>query len=179
MKIYYTFAGTPEALFAAALAREHAESFLPALAKNPHGKPFFRTQGAPFFNLTDTRGFVAVAFGDCEMGLDAERRIPRKTEALRARLTPREREEDFFRLWTAKEAYVKFCGSTLAALLPRLEYARGRMFLDGADTGVCLAHAQVEDVLLCLCTREPAPCALIPLGPLTPRTTCPRSGRSS
>lgn len=178
MKIYYTASGTREALFAEVLAREDAQAFLPHLAQNAHGKPYFRIHGAPFFNLTDTHGLIAMAIGECEMGLDAERRIPRKSDAIRARLTSREREEDFFLLWTAKEAFVKFSGSTLAAMLPRLEYAKGQIFLGGEKMDVCLQHFYVEDAVLCLCTEKPVACTLVPLA-LTPRTTCPPRGRSS
>ena len=122
--------------------------------RTPNGKPFLRS-GACFFSVTHTEGLLAVAVSLQEVGLDAERNRPRDTIAYQKRLTPAEQREDFYKLWTAKEAYVKFCGGTLAHLLPRLVYEHGTLFEGGMSADVALKHLSLEGCTLCVCTKTP------------------------
>ncbi len=153
MIVYYTAApcGTEEFLLRV-LALCGAEG--PVL-HTPAGKPYLAN--GPHFSVTDTAGFIAVAVGNCEAGLDAERRRPRPLAALKRRLTPEEQREDFFRLWTAKEAYIKFRGLTLARALPSLEYQKGALWMHGAPLGVFLQHFERKGCCLCLCTEREEP----------------------
>lgn len=125
-----------------------------------NGKPYLE-RGECEFSLTDTDGLTAVAVGTQRVGLDAERRRPRKTDALLSRLTPAEKEEDFFELWTAKEAYVKYLGGTLARLLPALVYEKGVLFFKGAPQKVFLKHIRMGDHILCLCTEREEEVSLV------------------
>ncbi len=122
------------------------------MLRTQSGKPYL--PGGPFFSFTDTEGFSAAAVGDCEAGLDAERRRARPLAAVKRRLSPEEREEDFFRLWTAKEAYIKYRGETIARLLPSLCYQKGALLMHGAPLGVFLQHFELAGCCLCLCTER-------------------------
>ncbi|MEG1427811.1 MAG: 4'-phosphopantetheinyl transferase superfamily protein [Oscillospiraceae bacterium] len=84
-----------------------------------YGKPYFKELSL-HFNMSHTEGFVACVIGKGEVGVDCERirtyhpRLASRvcTENERKRLQENFPEE-FFRLWTFKEAFVKFLGSGL------------------------------------------------------------------
>ncbi len=152
MKIYYT--RTPaEGFLREALAREYDGPI--RLLRTNRGKPYLPEADAPKFSLTHTDGLLAVAIGPREVGLDAEKRAPRNVQAVLARLTPAERREDFFALWTAKESFIKYCGNTLAVMYRRLVYADGVLLLDGIPQAVSLQHFELAGCTLCLCTAAP------------------------
>ncbi len=134
---------------------------LPPLMATQRGKPYFLNE--PAFNLTHTAGLTAVAIGEGEIGLDAERRAARRLEHLRARLTEAERKEDFYDLWTAKEAYIKFRGGTLAEMLGRLVYTGGTLFEGGMPVNAAFLRLEYADCTLCLCTASPAAAELAEL----------------
>lgn len=151
MVIYYT---TEEVLSGAFLQRALAAyGAAGGIGRTEQGKPYLQN-GAAHFNLTHTEGLTAVAVGTQRVGLDAERRKPRNNAALLSRLRPSEREEDFYELWTAKEAYVKYVGGTLAGLLRDLCYEKGVLRMGDAPLKVCLKHWEREGCTLCLCTEK-------------------------
>lgn len=99
-------------LLALALERELGIPVLPETGRGEEGKPFFPERPDVRFNLSHSRGAVACAVHDEEIGVDIERlRTPPK------RLGRGMAPEDFFRLWTAREATVKRRGQGVAALL--------------------------------------------------------------
>lgn len=132
----------------------------PKILRTPNGKPYLDGD-ALYFNVTHTEGLTAVAVCGQEVGLDAERRTERRSGALKARLTPLEREEDFFELWTAKEAYVKFRGETLARMLPSLTYERKSLFLNSHPIPAFFKHFQLGEHTLCVCTEREETITLI------------------
>lgn len=133
------------------------------LATGEHGKPYFDAPNAPKFNFTHTAGLTALALGDCEAGIDAQLRDPRPRPALLRRLSPEERAENFFRLWTAKEAYIKYRGGTIASMLSRLRYAGGTLYENGVPVHAVLRFWEVENCTLCLCTQSPVEAELVAL----------------
>ena len=99
-------------LLALVLERELGIPVLPETERGEGGKPFFPRRPDVRFNLSHSRGAVACAVHDEEIGVDIERlRTPPK------RLGRGMAPEDFFRLWTAREATVKRRGQGVAALL--------------------------------------------------------------
>lgn len=159
MKIFFTPDPVDSAVFLRrALALYGIDS--PDIRRTPRGKPYL-ADGRVKFSLTHTDGLAAVAVGASETGIDAERRKPRKLNALLSRLTPAERNEDFYELWTAKEAYVKYCGGTLADMLFRLEYKEGRLYRDGAAVPCAFSRFELEGCAVCLCTERAEETTLI------------------
>ena len=83
-----------------------------------------------FFNLSHSGNYLAGAFSDREIGLDIQTTSPPHRDVLRiarrffpldeyellAAIKDRENQlELFFRLWSIKEAYLKYCGCGLRA----------------------------------------------------------------
>lgn len=154
MNVYYTTSPIQSSeLLRAAFEREGIPFGGRPLLRTANGKPYF-SPPAPRFNLTHTKDLCAVAVGKAEVGLDAEKRQPRKLEALSSRLTDAEKKEDFFRLWTAKEAYIKFRGGTIGADLKPLVFSRGVLYRNGEPLNVFLYHTELENCCVCLCMAE-------------------------
>ena len=160
MVIYYTAEKTESGEFLKNILKKHGGASQILRTKN--GKPYLE-KGEAEFSLTHTDGLVAVAVGTQRVGLDAERRRSRKIDVLVSRLRPREREEDFFELWTAKEAYVKYLGGTLAEYLPHLEYKKGVLFYKDAPTDVQIKHFALEGCTVCICTEREEQFTLVKL----------------
>lgn len=164
MKIYYAESVPAEKFLRAVLKREYGISD-PAIVSDKNGKPALKDSPL-FFNLSHSGGMIALAVGEEEVGLDIEERRERKLAALRRRLTPAERREDFYRMWTAKEAYVKFCGETLAALYRALTYENGVLFRNSEPVSAHLYQTELNNLALTLCTARPVPVELVSFKPL-------------
>lgn len=112
-------------------------------AADDDAKPALKGRPAgPFFNLSHSKGALALIVSPArEVGIDLER-IRAVSDSL-ARGTMHEDERaairedaDFFRLWTAKEAYMKLVGSGLKIPPLRLRVDLGRSLvrdLESAD----------------------------------------------
>lgn len=97
--------------------------------------------GGPFFNLSHSKGvLVAIVSADREVGIDVERIRPFSEELARSTMHPDERAairapEDFFRLWTAKEAVMKLRGAGLKIAPLRLRADLGAGTVTDLRTG--------------------------------------------
>lgn len=92
----------------------------------PGGKPFLKDFPGLFFSLSHSGAYAACAVSDREVGLDIQQcarrvkpaaadRILHETEANAWEgLSKEEKDACFFRLWAAKEAYVKYTGEGLS-----------------------------------------------------------------
>ena len=92
----------------------------PDLAYGENGKPYLADKTNTHFSITHSDKWVFLAVADCEIGIDAQ--MPRKVcPRLAARSTSPEElawvkedtEPHFTRLWTMKEAYLKYTGTGL------------------------------------------------------------------
>ena len=126
----------------------------PVILRTPQGKPYL-DGNALFFSVAHSGALFAVAVSDRPVGLDAERRTHKRYPALTRRLTEEERREDLLKLWTAKEAYVKYADSTLARELPSLVYERGALLKGGLRLPVSLNHAEREGYVYAVCSGSP------------------------
>lgn len=95
------------------------------LAEKPLGKPFIPEVPDFHFNLSHSGSWVVLAFGDSPVGIDVEKLeyTPGRQQVMRRFFTPEEQayvQEDpaeegerFFRIWTAKESWLKYTGEGL------------------------------------------------------------------
>jgi len=110
----------------ALLARMAAETWglspLPALERLPGGKPWFPSHPRAQFSLSHSGPLALCALSDGPVGADIEEVRPRRESLPRYALSGEElawfqsrgsRWEDFYTLWTLKEARVKCTGEGL------------------------------------------------------------------
>lgn len=95
---------------------------LPRIDRSPHGKPYFPDQPGLHFNLSHSGSRAICALSSGAVGADVETIRPRRESLPRKTLSDREyrwfqdrggRWEDFYTLWTLKEAKVKYQGTGL------------------------------------------------------------------
>lgn len=95
---------------------------LPGLDRAPGGKPFFHSMPHCRFNLSHSGPLALCALSDGEVGADIEMIQPRRSFLPKKVLSEAEfawfrdrgsRWEDFYTLWTLKEARVKYTGTGL------------------------------------------------------------------
>lgn len=89
--------------------------------KNNHGKPFFENLPV-YFNLSHSGKWVVACFSHLDVGIDIERIREPNFKVVNRFFSEKERniidnekneiikKELFFKIWTAKEAYVKMLG---------------------------------------------------------------------
>ncbi len=96
-----------------------------------HGKPFLEKHSDIFFNLSHCKGFAACVVSDAENGIDAELIRPYSGNAAKRVFTENEMRfvsesdnpnENFFRLWTLKEAVGKSMGTGIFSNLKDYEF---------------------------------------------------------
>lgn len=98
-----------------------------------HGKPYLEKEDI-FFNISHSGDYVAVAISSENIGVDIEKLRRNKMQvarrffseeeihALQTTTTP---DEDFTRLWSLKEAYLKYAGSGLTEALNSFTVRKG------------------------------------------------------
>lgn len=143
------------------ILREQYQILQPELIIGPHGKPYL--ENGPHFSISHSRGMVAVAIGDRNMGLDIEV-IRRFHQLVPQRIMSRteyewfcsrgELKRDFFTLWTLKESYFKYLGTGLRGFPNDTEF-----FYDGKQwrlSGEELAFQVLEEknLLMTICSHE-------------------------
>ena len=100
--------------------------------KNEFGKEYVKDRDI-YYNVSHTCGLLCSAVSDSEIGVDCETVSEKDWEALAQRFfTKREYEaikastdplDEFFRIWTKKESYVKYTGEGLSRPLDSFDTA--------------------------------------------------------
>ena len=132
-------------------------SAMPEISRLPGGKPYW--VGSPWhFSLCHTRQAIFCAISDRIVGLDAEKIRPVSPATVSRVLSPEElrqfdgSEEGFMRLWTLKEAYVKYTGEGLQGYPNKISFdVTGDVpVLTGSELSfACLQH---RDWMVSTCT---------------------------
>ena len=161
MTVYFTDERIPGRAFAEHILQHRYDISAPQFERTRSGKPRL-TDGSLSFSLSHAHGRTFFAAAKEEIGIDAEWRGRPLPNAYLARLTPAEREEDFFRLWTAKEAYVKWRGGTLAGMLPSLRFEGGVLLERGVPVSAHLVFADADGYTVALCMQDAHEIRLLP-----------------
>ena len=105
------------------LQTEYGLPELPELARTERGKPWFPAHPELHFNVSHSGGLLLCGAGEAPGGVDIERVRPRRESLARHVLGETEyawfearglRWEDFYSLWTMKEARCKCTGAGLS-----------------------------------------------------------------
>ncbi len=146
---------TADALLTAALgAREYQ------IEKNEFGKPYVKGRNDFYYNLSHSGTYVAIAFGNAEVGVDIQRHRDGTDMRLIAERcfthdekeyvwqSARQSEERFYEIWTGKESYLKYVGKGLR------ENMRSFSVLDRKREIRLLHPAEGYSLSLCTADRE-------------------------
>lgn len=125
----------------------------PELCYGPQGKPYLPE--GPCFNISHSRGYVALAFSQWPIGLDVEL-VRAYHGALPERIFSKDEYQwfqerdcckvDFFTLWTLKESYYKYLGTGLPGFPNGTEFYKTDVWrLRGSDLWF---HVMEEKTLL-------------------------------
>lgn len=112
------------------------------ILKTENGKPYIG--GNPlYFSLSHsgTRGIIAIS--DKPIGVDLEVYSESMRLSVFERFSECEQAEiadgrDFLKHWTAREAYVKTYGLTIAETWKRIEFLDGKLYFDGIRQNVII-----------------------------------------
>ena len=179
--IYLCLAGeTPTDALVTRLAEKYFPGAVPPVLRQERGKPYFAGAGKVHFSVSHSGGHVAVAFGDSPLGIDLQQHKCRGYETREAAIARHHKLaaryfhakeqayleadpwEGFFRVWTAKESYLKRTGRGIdhgmdqVCILPQ-----GDTWQD--ENGFFRQAALPEGYTLCLCTEAPTDWELCPL----------------
>ena len=143
-----------KAFIASGAAPEEAER----VTKTALGQPVHPDY---FLSVTHTAHFAAVAVGDVPVGIDMEELDRRADLAVARRFFCAaeadwigEDKERFFRIWTRKEAYLKYLGTGIRRALSSFSV------LPGAESEpAAFTEERHQEVLLTICTKEAASCS--------------------
>ena len=132
----------------------------PVILSGQQGKPF--VQDGPCFSISHSRGNIAVAVSQGEVGLDLEQvrpyheKLPRRIFSREELLWFEGRGEtriDFFTLWTLKESYFKYLGTGLPGFPNGTVFEKnGAWRLRGSD--LFFTVLQENNLLLTVCSQE-------------------------
>ena len=131
----------------------------PAIARDPGGKPFFPALPDLHFSLSHSGNYCACAFCSRPVGLDLQIHAECRREAVARRcFHPAEYDylargdfADFFRVWAAKESYVKYTGAGIAGGLDRFCVVDGGGLVDKMGDVEFYRAETPENYSLCLC----------------------------
>ncbi len=125
------------------------------ILKDENGKPYIK--GNPiYFNLSHSGSFCTIAVSSSPVGIDTEvyGKGIRKgiTHAFPADEQAEIKDEkDFLTHWTAREAYVKYCGGTLAHMLRQMAFTGGVLSYGGVAVPVQPRFIFTEKYVIAVC----------------------------
>ena len=131
------------------------------MKRTANGKPYI--EGDPVcFSIAHSGERAVIAVSDHPVGVDCEAVKPRKFSSVLSRFSERERAEicgdfqKFLYFWTAKEAFIKMRGGTLARDLKRIELVGGRLYFNGEPQDCTVEHMNDGELIIAICERKPA-----------------------
>lgn len=133
----------------------------PTLVYGANGKPYLADKPGTFFSITHSDKWVFLAVSDGEIGIDAQasrkvcpRLAARSTTPEELAWVKEDTEPHFTRLWTMKEAYLKYTGTGLT--VPIREVTISVPPADGYDeqNDCYWALLTYEGVPLSICSKN-------------------------
>lgn len=149
----------------AGLRLEYGWQSLPQIKRAEHGKPYFASADGVFFNYSHCRAGILCGISRRPIGVDIETVrsfrpgfAERVCSAAEQRRLEQADEKDrallLTRLWTCKEAYLKYTGEGVRADLRALDLS-DICFLGETRRGVCrFLLLTLVGACLCVCAEE-------------------------
>ena len=153
-------------ILADVLKRDYSIEEIPEILRDEMGKPYF-VGGEIHFNVSHSEGYLAIAVSKYSVGVDIqgpknirEGMYKKVVQPAEAELIGQEREQDFLRLWTLKESFVKAEGRGLR--IPMKEYymekEKDRYFVNYGGQRMCwtfnIEETLIEGYFVSVCGME-------------------------
>lgn len=148
---------------------EGAEATWP-VEREERGKPFFPNHPQVHCSVTHSGDYWLGAFCTQQVGIDLQIHKPGRLAALSHRFFHPEEDRylqragfaDFYRVWAAKESFVKFSGEGIGGNFGRFSVVGQQGLLPEVD-GLQLRFVPFRcDYTLCVCAREISSVLLLP-----------------
>lgn len=109
-----------------------------------------------FFNLSHSKDKAVIAISEHEVGVDLEVFSGKVRKAVLSRFSEREQSEikteaDFLMHWTAREAFIKLKGKTLAEYFSRMEFYGGYIYISGKKQNHKPVFYQLDGGIIAVC----------------------------
>ena len=127
------------------------------ILKTDNGKPYI--EGNPLhFSISHSGDRGLIAISDKPIGVDIEIFKDKLRKSVIERFSAREQaeiadERDFLIHWTAREAYIKLYGLTIAKMWKRVEFFGGNIYVDGQLSSVKIRHYYFTFGIAAICTE--------------------------
>lgn len=162
--------GSHDLLFAA--ARDYAgEEIDTTLARGAYGKPYFPHAPHLHFSISHSGDWWMCAFSAKPVGLDLQVVQPCAREKLSRRFFHPDEDAflrqtgyaDFFRVWSAKESYLKYTGQGITQELRAFSTVAPNGAFPSVETAWMHMLPWQEEYALCLCAEKAHSIAFYPL----------------
>ena len=130
------------------------------IKRTKNGKPYIENDRV-FFSISHSHELLTIALSENPVGIDIEKISERKAyHALYNRLTEEEKREiqsteNFFRLWTKKESFIKLNGLTLSAY-PDISIQNNTLYFQNKQQSVFFSSGTIGRYVFSLCSHTPA-----------------------
>lgn len=132
------------------------------IKKTEFGKPYIDSLEEFKYNISHSGDYVAIAYGDDDIGIDVEQLREKDIKIAKRCFHSDEvdyilrddegQDERFFKIWTGKEAYLKYTGQginvPLNSFVVDVENATIR------DKNVALTMKRIDDLLVTICAKD-------------------------
>ena len=108
------------------------------------------------FNITHSGEYGAIAVSKQPVGIDLEIYKRRNYLTVSSHFPLREQNEincehDFLIHWTAREAFIKMKGATIAEYFKRIEFYGGKLYVDGLKQNCKIIFCELDCGILTVC----------------------------
>ena len=134
---------------------------------NEMGKPYLKDFPDYFFNLAHSGNYCVVVTDDSECGVDIETKDDKNLAVTRRLFTdnersiienapPKERQIEFRKIWTMKEAYLKLNGTGISIPLKSFEVTPDRCTVKNGDENIYLINevSHKEEYIIAIASKK-------------------------
>ena len=143
------------------ILNEYFSIFEYTISKNENGKPFLSFKNTQmkqlFFSVSHTDIAYFIAISNENIGIDAEP-VSRKPNYLPIlqKFAVEERERifsvsDFLKIWTVKEATIKWLGGSIAKDLKKIAYIENKLTINGLELPISIQEIEFFDHFISIC----------------------------
>ncbi len=155
--VYYTFKKIESSDFVKFILNEYYNIPNAEICKSNFGKPYVKNE--IFFNVTHSESLLAVAVSDTSVGIDCEFLNEKEHIAVLSKFSAREQKEinspyDFYEHWTAKEAFIKYIGTSIAKDLKNVEFFNGKIYFCNEEQPISITRLYVDNYTIACVSKN-------------------------